>query len=303
MKNNYQKIIDFLGKDRVKLNEPLANHTTFKIGGPADLFYEAKNEEELIKAVSVARKIGISFFILGNGSKLLIGDKGFQGLVIKNKNKKIEITDERTTPKVFAGSGLYTEDLIRKLLDKSIGGLEFMVGIPATVGGAVRGNAGAWQQAIGDKVSRVKVLTSTGEVKWLDRTECEFNYRQSRFKRTDEVILEVEFILEKKDKKEIEKKIVENLEKRKKQPREPSAGCIFVNPKPNFAGELIEKCGLKGMTIGGAQISPKHANFIVNLGGAKARDVLQLIKREKTEVKKKFDIELTEEVVMVGKFD
>jgi len=302
MKNNYQKIIDFLGKDRVKLNEPLANHTTFKIGGPADLFYEAKNEEELIKAVSVARKIGISFFILGNGSKLLIGDKGFQGLVIKNKNKKIEITDERTTPKVFAGSGLYTEDLIRKLLDKSIGGLEFMVGIPATVGGAVRGNAGAWQQAIGDKVSRVKVLTSTGEVKWLDRTECEFNYRQSRFKRTDEVILEVEFILEKKDKKEIEKKIVENLEKRKKQPKEPSVGSIFINPKPYSAGELIDKCGLKGRIKGKAQVSPKHANFIINLGGAKAKDVIGLITMIQRKIKKEYGVKLEEEVVRIGEF-
>ena len=300
MKNNYQKIIDFLGKDRVKLNEPLANHTTFKIGGPADLFYEAKNEEELIKAVSVARKIGISFFILGNGSKLLIGDKGFQGLVIKNK--KIEITDERTTPKVFAGSGLYTEDLIRKLLDKSIGGLEFMVGIPATVGGAVRGNAGAWQQAIGDKVSRVKVLTSTGEVKWLDRTECEFNYRQSRFKRTDEVILEVEFILEKKDKKEIEKKIVENLEKRKKQPKEPSVGSIFINPKPYSAGELIDKCGLKGRIKGKAQVSPKHANFIINLGGAKAKDVIGLITMIQRKIKKEYGVKLEEEVVRIGEF-
>jgi len=302
MKNKYQKIIDFLGKNRVKLNEPLAYHTTFKIGGPADLFYEAKNEEELIKVVSITRKIRTPFFILGNGSKLLVGDKGFRGLVIKNKNKKIEIEEESETPKVVAGSGLYIEDLTRELQKKSIGGLEFMVGIPATVGGAVRGNAGAWQQAIGDKITRVRILTSEGKTKWLKKAECEFAYRQSRFKRTDEIILEVEFILEKEDQKDIEKKIAENLEKRKNQPKEPSVGCIFVNPKPKSAGELIEKCGLKGVTIGGAQISPKHANFIVNLGGAKADDVVGLITLARQKVKEKFGIELEEEIVRIGEF-
>jgi len=274
MKDKYQKIIDSLGKDRVKLNESLARHTTFKIGGPADLFYEAKNEAELIESIELAKKLGVSFLILGNGSKMLVGDKGFRGLVIKNRNEKIEIQNQGKKPVVLAGSGLSTHILIRKLLEMSFGGLEFMVGIPGTVGGAIRGNAGAWQQAIGDKVSRVKILTSKGKVKWLD----------------------------KKDKKEIETNIVDYLEKRKNQPKEPSVGSIFVNPKPYAAGELIDKCGLKSRIKGKAQISPKHANFIINLGGATAKDVLGLITMIRRKIKKKYGIQLEEEVVRIGEF-
>lgn len=299
---DYKKIIEFLGKERVKINEPMTKQTTFKIGGPADLYYEAKTQKELTNSILLARKLKIPYFILGNGSNLLVSDKGFRGIVIKNKNEKIEIKNENLKFKVIVGAGWDLGILINKLAQNSIGGLEFMTGIPATVGGAVRGNAGAWQQNIGDKVSRVEILTESGQTSWLNQKDCHFSYRESQFKKNTKIILEVEFLLEKKDKDKIEKEINEILIKRKNQPSKPSAGCIFTNPKPDLAGKLIEECGLKGVKIGCAQISPKHANFIVNLGRAKMADVVALITLIREKVRQKFGIELEEEIVRIGEF-
>jgi len=280
----------------VKLNEPLAKHTTFKIGGPADLFIEVTRETELIKLIKLIKKLKIPYFVLGGGSNILVADEGFRGIVIKIANCEWRISNFR----IIAGAGVSLGELVKLAAKNSLAGLEFAAGIPGTVGGAVRGNAGAWQQAIGDRVTRVKVLTPAGRVKWLKAADCQFSYRQSRFKKTKEVILEVELKLEKGDKKEIEAKIKENLGKRASQPKEPSAGCIFVNPKPASAGELIEKCKLKGKKIGDAQVSPKHANFIVNLGKAKAQEVIKLIKLIKKKVKEKFGINLEEEICFLG---
>jgi len=274
----------------------LAKYTTFKIGGPADFFVEVEKEEELVKLLKLLRELNLPYFILGGGSNLLVADEGFRGIVIKIANCELRITN----CKIIAGAGVSLGKLVELSAENSLTGLEFAAGIPGTVGGAVRGNAGAWGEAIGDKVKRVKVLTPQGEIKWIDASDCQFSYRQSRFKKTKEIIWEVELELEKGDRKEIKEKIEENLAKRASQPKEPSAGCIFVNPKPFPAGELIDKCGLKGKRIGDAQISPKHANFIVNLGNAKAADVIRLIKLIKEKVKEKFGINLEEEVFLLG---
>ncbi|MGB9706669.1 MAG: UDP-N-acetylmuramate dehydrogenase [Microgenomates group bacterium] len=300
MAQKYSKIIEKLGRRRVKLNEPMAKHTTFKIGGPADLFYEARTTKELVEAVKLARKLEIPYFILGGGSNLLVADGGFRGMAIKIKNEKLKIKNYNKKLKIICEAGLMLSRLVGEAAQKGAGGLEFAAGIPGTVGGAVRGNAGAWQQAIGDKIVRVKILTPKGKIKWIKAADCQFSYRQSRFKKTREIILGVELELEKGNKKEVEAKIKENLAKRASQPKEPSAGCIFVNPKPLSAGELIDKCGLKGKRIGDAQISPKHANFIVNLGKAKAGEVIKLIKLIKKKVKDKFGINLEEEICFVG---
>lgn len=296
MAQKYSKIIEKLGQNRVKLNEPLARYTTFKIGGPADLFYEAKTEKEIIEAVRLAKKFKVPYFILGGGSNLLVADEGFRGLVIKIANSKYKITKR----KIIAEAGVLLGTLVKESARVGLTGLEFAAGIPGTVGGAIRGNAGAWQQAIGDKILRVKVLTPEGRVKWIKREDCQFAYRQSRFKKNKEIILAVELKLEKGKKKEIRQKIKEILAKRKQQPKEPSAGCIFVNPKPLSAGQLIDMAGLKGKIVGKAQISPKHANFIVNLGGARAKEVLKLISLIKQKVKEKFGEELKEEIVLLG---
>jgi len=285
---------------KLKINEPLAKYTTFKIGGPADFFVEVEKEEELIRLLKLLRELNLPYFILGGGSNLLVADEGFRGMVIKMQNSKCKFQNDNSKFKIICGAGYLLGKLVEKTAKIGLAGLEFAAGIPGTIGGAVRGNAGAWQQAIGDKVKRVKVLTPQEEIKWIEASNCQFSYRQSRFKKTKEIIWEVELELERGEKKEIKEKIKENLAKRATQPKEPSAGCIFVNPKPFAAGQLIDKCGLKGARIGDAQISPKHANFIVNLGKAKAADVIRLIKLIKEKVKEKFGVNLKEEIFLLG---
>lgn len=298
MNRIYQKIIEKLGAERFKFDEPMAEHTTFKIGGSADLFVEVEDEEDLQRILTIAEEEEISFFILGGGSNILIGDKGFRGLIIKLSNCELKFANNT----ILAGAGVPIAVLLNECKKNSLTGLEYMAGIPGTVGGSVRGNAGAWQNGIGEKTSRVKVLTEDREIKWISREECQFNYRDSRFKHNKEIILAAEFFLEKGDEEEISRLIEENFGKRANQPKEPSAGCVFVNPKPLSAGKLIEDCGLKGKTIGRAQISEKHANFIINPGGAKATDVVLLIELIKKTVKEKFNVSLKEEIVMIGEF-
>lgn len=298
MDEKYQKIIAYLGKEKVLLKESLSEHTTFKIGGLADFFYEAETEKELIRGIRKIREVGVPYFILGGGSNILVGDKGFRGLIIKLSNCELRI-DNRT---IQAEAGLSMSLLLDVCKKNSLSGLEFITGIPGTVGGAVRGNSGAWQQNIGDRVSRVKILSEDGEIKWVEQKDCSYSYRNSRFKQSKEIILAVEFVVDKGDKKEIEGQVKAYLEKRSTQPKEPSAGCIFINPKPLKAGVLIEECGLKGIRVGGAIVSEKHANFIVNTGGAKASDVVNLINLIKEKIKEKYNIDLQEEIVRVGEF-
>ena len=290
------KIIESLGKNRVKLNEPLAKHTTFGIGGPAALFYEAKTKEELIKAVKLARELKISLFILGSGSNLLVSDKGWRGLVIKVKSQKSKVKSTR----IVAEAGVILAKLVHVAADNSLTGLETCAGIPGTVGGAVVGNAGTADQWIGDLVESVEILDQEGQIRRLSQKDCQFGYRSSRFQKTKEIIVKITLKLRKGNPEKIKEKIAVILAKRKSQPKEKSAGSIFKNPSGKKAGWLIEKAGLKGRKKGRAQISPQHANFIVNLGGAKSSDVVQLIKLAKTEVKKRFGIELKEEICLLG---
>jgi UDP-N-acetylmuramate dehydrogenase len=306
MTSNYQTIIDRLGKDKVEIGKILASYTTFKIGGPADLFYEARTEEELVSAVKAAKELQIPYLILGEGSNLLVGDKGFRGIVIKTQNTNFQIQTDEDDPakiKVIVGAGVKMGWLMGELIKASASGLEFMAGIPGTVGGAVRGNAGAWQQLIGDKVNRVKILNEQNTIQYIEQKDCAFVYRGSRFKHNfGEIILEVEFLLEAKEKSFIEASVNSFIEKRKVQPKGPSAGCVFINPKPHSAGALIDQCGLKGFQIGGAKISEEHANFIINTGEAKASDVTALIDLARGKVREKFQIDLQEEIVRIGEF-
>lgn len=302
MEQKYEKAIELLGKDKVKLNETLAPYTTFKIGGPADLFLESEKEEELVSVLKVVKDLEIPHFILGGGSNILAGDKGFRGIVIKVKNKGIRIKEENGKVKVVVQAGEMINDLLTELIGHSLTGLEFMAGIPGTVGATVACNAGAWQKNLSETVVQVKVLTKNGEVKWINKKDCKFDYRTSTFKGGDDLILAVELELTKGDKTAITEQVEINLEKRKSQPREPSAGSVFVNPRPLSSGALIEECGLKGTQIGGARISEKHANFIVNTGGAKASDVVELIDLIKEKVREKYNINLKEEIVRMGEF-
>lgn len=269
----------------IQRNILLKNYTTFRIGGPAKYFFVAGTKNDLLKALTVAKKLGLPFFILGGGSNLLVSDKGFNGLVIKFGQPL----------------SLYVSK-----------GLEWAVGIPGTVQGAVCSNAGAFKKSMKDVVESIEVFDmKTGKVKIFKNKDCRFSYRNSIFKRKKNlIILSVKI----KPKKSNTKKIKQYLDYRKKtQPLNlPSAGSIFKNPKNFSAGELgeedkssssrlaaarlIEECGLKGKRIGNVKISEKHANFIVNLGNGKAKDVKKLINFVKGEVKNKFGIALEEEI-------
>jgi UDP-N-acetylmuramate dehydrogenase len=305
---------------KIRENVPLRDYTTFKIGGPARYFFVAKNKEEIKEAILWAKKKKLPFFILGGGSNVLFSDNGFNGLVIKLQNRQYEIRNS----KVIAEAGVPLQKLVLESAKKGLSGLENLAGIPGTLGGAIWGNAGAFGREIGNLVEEVKVLdvgSSKLEVKRLKNKDCKFGYRESIFKRKKNlIILEATLKLKKGNKKEIEEKMKEILKLRKeKQPLEfPSAGSVFKNVpirkipkkirerfkgkiKNGFlsAGALIEAAGLKGYKIGEAKISEKHANFILNVKNAKAKDVVALMNLIKKRVKNKFKITLEEETQRV----
>ena len=289
-------------------NIKLASQVTFKIGGEAEYFFVAKTKEDLIKAIKVAKRYQLPFFILGGGSNLLISDKGFKGIVIKIQMSNVK----RQNTKIYTEAGLPLSLLLTRALENNLTGLEWAVGIPGTVGGAIRGNAGAFGCSMAGIVKSAEVLevqnlksqnyNSKLKSKILKDKDCKFGYKDSIFKhQQDLIILSAHLQFKKDNQKEIKKKIKEYLDKRKKtQPNFPSAGSVFKNPPGFWAGELIEKCGLKGKKLGKAQISKKHANFIINLGGAKAEDVKKLINLAKLKVKDKFGIKLEEEIQYLG---
>jgi UDP-N-acetylmuramate dehydrogenase len=309
---------------KIKEKIPLKEYTTFKIGGPARYFFVAKSKEDLKNAILWAKKKKLPFFILGGGSNVLFSDKGFKGLVIKIQNSNLKIQNENSKFKIICGAGVPLMKLVFKSSEIGATGLENLAGIPGTLGGAIWGNAGAFGREIGDLVEEVKVLEVQGsrlKVKRLKNNDCEFGYRDSIFKRKKNlIILEATLKLKRGKRKEIEEKIKEILRLRKeKQPLEfPSAGSVFKNVpikkvpkkirekfrekiKDGFlpAGVLIETAGLKGYQVGGAKISEKHANFILNVKNAKAKDVFVLIKKIKEEIKEKFGIKLKEEIELV----
>jgi len=275
----------------IKRNVLLKNYTTFKIGGPAKYFFVAKNKEELISAISAAKKNHLPFFILGGGSNLLVSDKGFNGLVVK--------------------FGQPLSWYVSK-------GLEWAAGIPGTIQGGVYGNAGAFGKSMKDIIESVEVFDAeTGKIKIFKNKDCRFSYRNSIFRKKKKlIILSVRIKQQVSEgsedgeedkvlfapKKVNAKKIKQYLDyKKQTQPLNfPSAGSVFKNPKGFSAGELIEKCGLKGKKVGNVKISEKHANFIVNLGQGKAKDVIKLIKLIKKKVKNKFKILLEEEIQHLG---
>ena len=284
----------------VQRNISLKNHTTFRIGGPAKYFYTAKNKNDLIKAIKTAKELKLPFFVLGKGSNILVADNGYDGLVIKVKSEKLKVKSYSLKFKVICESGVTLNKLVSKSIEIGATGIEWAVGIPGTLGGAIKGNAGAFEQSMSNVVKTVECLEVRPlNIKVFKSKDCKFKYRDSIFKRNKNlIILSAEIELKKGDKKEIKKRVRENLKWRKNnQPLDfPSAGSIFQNPKKYPAGWLIEKCELKGKKIGQAQISKKHANFIVNLGEARAEDVLGLINLAKKKVKEKFGVNLKEEI-------
>ena len=290
----------------IKQNEPLANHCTYHIGGPARVLFLAANEREIIAGIETAEENRFKMMILGGGSNILFSDRGFDGLVLKLANNFIKIAEEKENRAVvLAGAGAPLAALVKFALDNSLAGMEWAAGIPGTVGGAIRGNAGAFGREIGASVLRVRALEISGKSvvpAIVGKEDCAFGYRESVFKRNKNlVITAAKFVLEKGNANEIADKIKECAQKKRIfQPLDfPSAGSVFKNPPGFFAAKIIEDCGLKGRSAGGAQISEKHANFIVNRGNARADDVLALIAQIKAAAKEKFAVDLKEEIEIV----
>ena len=290
-----------LGSDRVKQNEQLSAHVYMKVGGPADLYYEAKNSKELEEVIKLSSREEIPFTLLGNGSNVLVSDKGVRGLVIKNNAEEIKLLPFGF---VEVDSGVELSKLISLARNNGLTGLERLIRVPGTVGGAIFMNAGDTfkKKFIGDLVVWVEVVDKEGNIKKLELAECEFGYRSSRFQKSGEIILRVKLQLKQETKEKIEIAARDILVRKMKQPTGSSMGSTFKNPPETSAGELIEKAGLKGKQIGGAKISEVHGNFIINTGNATAKDVKDLIDLIKRTVKEKFGIDLQEEIRYIGEW-
>ncbi len=279
----------------------LKDFTTFKIGGPARYFFEAKSKKDITEAIIWARDRELPYFVLGGGSNVLISDNGFSGLVVKCTLDNFKVSGSI----VDAEAGIKLADLLKVAQKQELSGLEWSSGIPSiTLGGALFNNAGAFGQKIADIVEQVEVLDAKSlEIKTLQFQQCQFDYKQSIFKSNKNlIILSAKLALEQKDSMDIKKEIKRILDYRKgNHPIAlPSAGCIFKNPRNQIASKLIEDAGVKGERVGDAQVSEQHCNFIVNLGKATASDVIKLIKLIKAQVAEKFNIKLEEEIQILG---
>lgn len=283
-----------------KLNEPMKNHTGFKTGGSADIFIEAKDTLSLSALLETAKALKIPTFILGKGSNLLVSDKGIEGAVISLSGlDEIKIEGETVT----AGAGTSLTALCVAVAKEGLRGLEFAYGIPGTVGGGLFMNAGAYGGEMADVVTSAEFVTPDGNEGVIEKSQMALGYRTSCFKQNGNIITEVSFKLEKGDKTEILNKMNQLMGKRReKQPLEyPSAGSTFKRPEGHFAGALIEECGLKGKSVGGAEVSQKHAGFVINKNGATTEDILNLMELIKNTVRENKCVELEPEVIFVGR--
>ncbi|MBR1737907.1 MAG: UDP-N-acetylmuramate dehydrogenase [Firmicutes bacterium] len=288
-----------LGKDRVLENEPMSRHTTFKIGGNADIFVSVENEDELKFMIEKCLENNTEYFVIGNGSNLLVKDKGFRGVIIEVCRKFSDIEIKGDT--IRCKSGALLSHIANEAMKNGLSGLEFASGIPGTVGGGTAMNAGAYGGELKDVITKVKVL-SGGKISELENEECRFEYRNSRIMKENMTVLEVEMKLESGNSDEIKAKMNEyNKARSDKQPLNmPSAGSTFKRPEGYFAGKLIMDADLRGYSIGGAEVSRKHCGFVVNKGGATADDVIKLIEYIQKTVMDKFGVKLETEIKIIG---
>ena len=300
------------GAGRIKRGAPLAPLTTFKVGGPADLLLESQNENEIVQAVKLAHAAGVKVTMLGGGSNVLIADRGIRGLVIRTKGGNVTPIGDRL---VRADAAVTINGLVRWTINRGYAGLEAWAGTPGTVGGAIYGNAHWKKINIGDLVESVRLLKPDGTLLQADAGRMEFDYDYSRLKHTGEIVLWAAFrVTAGGDPAALRAVARESLAFRKRtQPLEsPSAGCIFMNPDrardkvpdgiPPSAGALVDRAGLKGTALGGARVSPTHANFIINDGSATAGEIHQLVERCRGAVKDQFGVTLRNEIICMGDF-
>lgn len=297
----YEKLCEILGKEgQVLLDEPLKKHTTFRIGGPAKYFCLPKNWEQLAKVIKACREFEENYYILGNGSNILVSDQGYSGVVIQLFRNCNEVRIEGT--RLYADAGALLVKISHLAAQEGLTGLEFASGIPGTIGGALVMNAGAYGGEMKDVVREALVLTEEGERLRLSGEQLELGYRTSSVARKHQIVLEAILELEQGDKASIEARMKELKEARaEKQPLEyPSAGSTFKRPEGYFAGKLIMDAGLRGFCVGDAQVSEKHCGFVINRGNATAKDVLALVSHVQKEVRNQFGVELELEVKLLG---
>ena len=303
---NTEKIVNLLQKkineNNILINEPMKKHTTFKIGGNADIFVKVNEIEQIKYILEIVKENEIPLFILGNGSNILVKDEGIRGIVLKIELNEIQILEENNKIKVIVGAGVKLVQLAQKLYKNSIQGFEFASGIPGTIGGAIRMNAGAYGKEMKDIVIETTYIDYNGIIHKISNKEHKFEYRNSRFFKEKAIILETSLELEKGNINEIKEKMDNyNNQRKEKQPLEyPNAGSTFKRGENYITAQLIDECGLKGTKVGNAEISTKHAGFIVNTGDASFDDVIKLINYVKEKVYEKFNKKIKLEIEIVG---
>lgn len=297
-----EKFCELLGKDKVLFEEPMSSHTTFRIGGPAEVFLMPESYEQIRSALALCREEGLPYFVLGNGSNLLVSDSGYRGVIIQMDRNMGDIELKGTEIRACAGALL--SSVAAAARKASLTGFEFAGGIPGTLGGAVVMNAGAYGGEMKDVLREVTVMTKEGDIRVIPSDRLELGYRTSIIKKSGYLVLEAVISLEKGDPQAIQEKTKELASKRtEKQPLDyPSAGSTFKRPEGYFAGKLIMDSGLRGFRVGGAQVSEKHCGFVINTGGATAKDVKELMDHVIRTVKEKYNITLEPEVKFLGEF-
>ena len=301
---DYSVIDRFAGQSGfdVRCDEPMAQHTTFKIGGPADRFITVHNEQALAELLKAVKDAAVPYFILGNGSNLLVSDAGYRGVVITLGGEFKEMTLEEDGCTIRCGAGAMLSALCKFALDHSLSGLEFAWGIPGSTGGAVYMNAGAYGGEMKDVLVSASAVTADGDLKTILAEELDLSYRHSVFSGGTDIVTSLRMKLATADPEEIRAKMNDLMGRRRdKQPLEyPSAGSTFKRPVGYFAAALIEQCGLKGVSVGGAQVSAKHSGFVINTGDATAQDVLDLIAHVRRVVNEQTGVTLETEVEFLG---
>ena len=301
--NKYNKFVglfnEFYDINDIKIDEKLSEYVNFKVGGPADILLIPNSKEQVIKSIKICKENNIPFYLIGNGSNILVRDGGFRGVVLSLKNVKNIYVDGE---KIEAECGVMLKEVSDKAIENSLTGFEFAGGIPGTIGGAVFMNAGAYDGEISKVIESAEVIDENCNIIRLSREELDFGYRSSLVMKKGYTVLSAVFKLEKGQVKTI-KELIEDLTNKResKQPLEyPSAGSTFKRPTGYFAGKLIQDAGLKGYSIGGAAVSEKHSGFVINKGNATAKDITDLIKHIQDEVKKQFGVDLHPEVRIIG---
>ena len=297
----YEQLLSILTKEQILCAEPMSSHTTFRVGGPAD-YYVMPRPDQVAAVAALCRREQMPCQIVGNGSNLLVGDKGIRGVVLALSRQAADVQAEGN--RIRAGAGALLSQAAAAALKAGLGGMEFAAGIPGSVGGAVVMNAGAYGGELKDVLTQVIVLTKEGERQMLSNKDLELSYRHSCIQEREMIVLEAEFLLQPKPRQEMHS-LMDDLKRRRieKQPLEyPSAGSTFKRPEGNYAGKLIMEAGLAGASVGGAQVSAKHCGFVINTGSASADDVRKLICHVQQKVFESSGVRLETEVKCMGEF-